>query len=140
MTLTIGQLATAADVNIQTLRYYERRGLLSAPERTAAGYRQYDGDHLRRVRFIKRAQALGFSLREIQELLALRVRSDARCAPVEAKTRARIADVDQKLRELQRLRVTLVELAESCRARRVTSECPVLGALEHEDDDARRAG
>lgn len=131
--LTIGQLATAVAVNIQTLRYYERRGLLSAPRRTPSGYRQYDAEHLRRVRFIKRAQVLGFSLREIQELLALRVRDGARCATVEQKTRAKIRLVEEKLRELERLKQTLDELAASCQARRVTSDCPVLDALEKDN-------
>src|SRR2546427_283626 len=79
MALTIGQVATAADVNIQTIRYYERRGLFAAPKRTAAGYRQYADDAVARLRFIKHAQELGFSLREIQELLGLRVRHGAAC-------------------------------------------------------------
>jgi DNA-binding transcriptional MerR regulator len=90
MMLTIGQLAAVAAVNVQTLRYYERRGLLSAPRRTASGYRQYNPEHLRSVRFTKRAQVLGFSLGEIQELLELRVRDGSRCATVERKTREKI--------------------------------------------------
>ena len=81
-TLTIGQVAAAAGVNIQTIRYYERRGLLATPRRTASGYRQYTGDAVNRIRFIKHAQELGFSLKEIQELLALRVRHAAACNPV----------------------------------------------------------
>jgi len=128
--LSIGQLAAAAAVNTQTVRYYERRGLLSAAQRTRAGYRQFDREHVRRIRFIKRAQALGFSLQEIQELLALRVRDAATCARVERKTRDKIALVADKLQELERLKLTLDDLAASCRARRVTPECPILEALE----------
>src|SRR2546422_7048239 len=83
MPLTMGQVARAADVNIQTIRYYERRGLFPTPRRTPAGYRQYAGDAVARLRFIKHAQELGFSLKEIQELLGLRVRHGAACDAVE---------------------------------------------------------
>lgn len=138
MSFTIGQIATAASVNVQTIRYYERRGLLLPLERTASGYRQYDRDSLRRLRFIKHAQALGFSLKEIQELLALRVRHGAACKAVERTTRGKIDVIDRKLRELERLKRTLADLAETCRARKRTSECPVLEAIE--DDNATPGG
>src|SRR2546425_9199169 len=85
MALTISQVANAADVNIQTIRYYERRGLFPTPRRTPAGYRQYADDAVSRLRFIKHAQELGFSLQEIQELLGLRVRHGAACDVVERK-------------------------------------------------------
>src|SRR5437016_12611821 len=90
MALSIGQVADAADVNIQTIRYYERRGLFPTPRRTPAGYRQYADDAVARLRFIKHAQELGFSLQEIQELLGLRVRHSAACDVVERKTRQKI--------------------------------------------------
>ena len=96
MPLTIGQVANAADVNIQTIRYYERRGLLPTPRRTHAGYRQYAHDAVARLRFIKRAQDLGFSLREIQELLRLRVRHNGACDAVERKTRQKVEVVQQE--------------------------------------------
>src|SRR5690348_110540 len=95
MALTIGQVATAADVNIQTIRYYERRGLFPTPRRTPAGYRQYADDAIARLRFIKHAQDLGFSLNDIQELLGLRVRHGAACDAVERKTRKKIEVVQQ---------------------------------------------
>lgn len=133
MSLTIGQIAAAASVNIQTVRYYERRGLLSAPRRSPSGYRQYDNEAVKRLRFIKQAQLLGFSLQEIKELLALRVRHGAACETIERKTRDKIALTDGKLRELQRLKNTLDDLAASCRARKATAECPVLEALEEDD-------
>src|SRR2546425_2915207 len=85
MALTIGQVADAADVNIQTIRYYERRGLFPTPRRTPAGYRQYADDAVARLRFIKHAQELGFSLQEIQELLGLRVRHGAACDAVRSE-------------------------------------------------------
>ena len=133
MALTIGQVADAADVNIQTIRYYERRGLFPTPRRTPAGYRQYAEDAVARLRFIKHAQDLGFSLKEIQELLVLRVRHGAACAPVERKTREKIELVERKIRDLERIRETLEQLAAACAARSPTDDCPILEAL---DDNA----
>lgn len=130
MALTIGQVAGAADVNIQTIRYYERRGLVSAPRRSSAGYRQYGDEAVTRLRFIKRAQGLGFSLAEIRELLAPRIRRGSACDAIERKTRGKIALVEAKIRELERLKRTLEHLAGACAARRSTDECPVLEALE----------
>jgi Hg(II)-responsive transcriptional regulator len=130
MVLTIGQVATAAAVNIQTIRYYERRGLFAAPRRTPSGYRQYAEEAVDRLRFIKHAQELGFSLKEIQELLGLRVRHGAACDAVELKTRKKIELVQQKIRDLQRMKRTLERLAAACTARQPTEECPMLEALE----------
>src|SRR5229473_2876164 len=111
MPLTISKVATAADVNIQTIRYYERRGLIPTPRRTPAGYRQYAEEAVARLRFIKHAQELGFSLQEIQELLGLRVRHGAACDTVERKTRQKIEVVQQKIRDFQRMKRTLERLA-----------------------------
>src|SRR5690348_13052914 len=132
--LTIGQVATAADVNIQTIRYYERRGLFPTPRRTPAGYRQYADGAVARLRFIKHAQELGFSLQEIQELLGLRVRHGAACDAVERKTRHKIEVVMQRIRDLQRMKQTLERLAAACMARRPTADCPILDVLEDRDD------
>ncbi len=129
MALTIGQVAEAAEVNIQTIRYYERRGLFPKPRRTPSGYRQYAEDAVGRIRFIKHAQELGFSLQEIQDFLGLRVQHGAACDAVEQKTRHKIEVVEQKIRDLQRMRRTLEQLAEACTARRPTDECPILEAL-----------
>jgi MerR family copper efflux transcriptional regulator len=129
MTLTIGQVAAAAAVNVQTIRYYERRGLFSAPRRTASGYRQYSHDAATRLRFIKHAQVLGFSLKEIQELLALRVGHGAACDTVERKTRQKIELVERKIRDLERIRNTLEQLAAACASRQPTDDCPILEAL-----------
>lgn len=130
MTLTIGQVAAAAAVNIQTIRYYERRGLFTTPRRTPSGYRQYAEDAVHRLRFIKHAQELGFSLKEIQELLALRVRHGGTCDTVERKTREKIELVEGKIRDLKRIRRTLQRLAAACASRRPTDDCPILEALE----------
>jgi len=134
MALTIGQVADAADVNIQTIRYYERRGLFPTPRRTPAGYRQYAEDAVARLRFIKHAQDLGFSLKEIQEPLGLRIRHGAACDTVARKTRAKIGLVQQKIAGLERVKRTLERLAAACAARRPTDECPILDALENHAD------
>ena len=134
--MRIGRLAELAGVPTPTVRYYERRGLIAEPKRSAGGYRDYDEGTPERIRFIKRAQDLGLSLEEIEELLALRVEKAESCAMVEAKTREKIADVQRRIRELQRLEAVLSRLANSCAERTRTSECPVLEMLS-EDGDGR---
>jgi Hg(II)-responsive transcriptional regulator len=130
MDLTIGQVAAGANVNIQTIRYYERRGLVTAPRRTASGYRQYGADAIARLRFIKHAQDLGFSLAEVQGLLALQVRHAGGCGAMERKARQKIELVGKRIQDLQRLKRTLERLAAACAARQPTEDCPILEALE----------
>ena len=103
--LTIGQLASAVGVNIQTVRYYERRGLVPRPGRTPSGYRQYNADAVTRLRFIKRAQDLGFSLQEIADLFALRVQHASACAAVESKALEKIEVIEAKTVEASADRV-----------------------------------
>jgi DNA-binding transcriptional MerR regulator len=133
--LTIGQLARDAHVPLDTVRYYERRGLLPLPPRTAAGYRQYSVDTVRRVAFIKRAQALGLTLDEIADLLALRVTQGRACSTVEAQARTAIARLDGQLTEIRRMREALARLADACRDQHPTDECPLLDAIEPEARD-----
>src|SRR5437899_12754454 len=99
--LTISRLAQLGGVNLETIRYYERQGLLPAPPRTAAGYRVFPRDAAHRLRFIKRAQELGFSLSEIAELLALRMKPGAKRAEMRMRAETKITDIDQKIRTLQ---------------------------------------
>ena len=132
MGMKIGSVAEAAGVEVSTVRYYERRGLLAEPPRTASGYRQYDEAVIDRIRFVRQAQDLGFTLEEIEELLALRVEDPSSCGLVEEATRAKLRSVDAKVRELSRLRGVLARLVRSCEARETTEECPVLGMLEEE--------
>ncbi len=132
MAMTIGKVAAGAGVNIQTIRYYERRGLLPRAPRTASGYRQYDPDAVARLRFIKRAQDLGFSLEEIAELLKLRVEHGAACEAVEAKAKEKIAMVEKRIDDLRRMRTVLVELSQACDLREPTSDCPVLETLSED--------
>lgn len=129
MGLTIGQIAAAGNVNVETIRYYERRGLLHAAGRSPSGYRQYTADSVKRLRFIRHAQDLGYSLAEIEELLALRVRDGASCKAVAQKTRNKIQNVEQRITDLQRMKRTLEGLAAACDARRPTEHCPILQAL-----------
>jgi MerR family mercuric resistance operon transcriptional regulator/MerR family gold-responsive transcriptional activator of gol and ges genes len=130
--MTIGALAKAVGVNVQTVRYYERRGLVVPMHRKDSGYRVYGGEALQRLRFIRNAQALGFTLREIAELLGLRVSSTARCGSVQVKALAKLDQVQHKVRELQKLARALRDLVESCQAGETTDHCPILNSLEHE--------
>ena len=131
--LTIGQVARHAGVGIETVRFYERQGLLEEPARKQSGYRQYGEDVVARLRFIRRAKELGFSLKEIKELLALRVDPTTTCAEVRSKAAAKLTDVEQKIEALQRIRTALVKLTAVCRGRGPTSECPILDALDGEE-------
>jgi len=128
--LRIGALAAASGVGVQTLRYYERRGLLKAKGRTAGGFREYAADTVRRVVFIRRAQAIGFTLEEIHHLLALRVQSARRCEPVKRSAASARERVRERLAALQRMDTILERLIQACDARQVTEECPILEALE----------
>lgn len=130
--LTIGQVARNAEVGIETVRFYERQGLLEEPARKASGYRQYSEEVVARLRFIKRAKELGFALKEIKELLALRVDPDTTCVEVKRRAEGKIADVEQKIEDLQRIKKALVKLTSVCRGRGPTSECPILDALDGE--------
>jgi len=132
--LTIGRLAARAGVHLETIRYYERRGLLRTPPRSVSGYRTFPADAVRRVRFIKRAQELGFSLREIKELLSLRAAPQARCADVRARAMAKLADVEAKIRSLMSMKQALTHLIAECTGRRRSAmDCPILDALDAED-------
>ncbi len=131
--LTIGRLARLGGVNLETVRYYERRGLLPKPPRTVSGYRLFPRDAARRLRFIKRAQELGFSLREIRALLSLRVRPGARQADVRARAQDKIRDVEDKIRSIERIKQALLVLTERCDGRGLLSACPILESLEEED-------
>ncbi len=133
---TIGRLAKTAGVNVQTVRYYERRKLLPPTSRMPSGYRLYSDEALRRLRFIRNAQALGFTLREIAELLNLRVSSAARCGDVKRKAQAKLAGVEEKARDLKALARALRSLTEACQTGQPTDRCPILNALE----DERRGG
>jgi MerR family mercuric resistance operon transcriptional regulator len=139
--MKIGELAAQADVSVQTVRYYERRGLLPEPERRASGYREYDPAILTRLHFIKRGQELGFTLDEIGDLLALRLDPRTPASAVKARAEAKIADIDHKLHDLERIRHALVHLAGHCHGGRgPVGDCPLLDALGHIDTTRSTSG
>ena len=127
--LRTGQLAKLAGVSVETIRYYERLGLIDEPQRLKSGYRQYSAEYVSRIRFIKRAQGLGFSLQEISELLALRVEADSVCDAVQRRAEAKIQNITEKVQLLEQMRQTLFELIAACQANNVTDKCPILSAL-----------
>lgn len=128
--LRIGELATRASVNVQTIRYYERRGLLAEPNRTEAGYRIYPPETARVVRFIKRAQGLGFSLEEVERLLGLRDDRVSSCDEVKALALMKIEAIEEKLHRLTALKTALETLVGSCDRGDSVRECPILEAIE----------
>lgn len=124
------EVATQAQVNAQTLRYYERRGLLPEPERTRCGYRAYTPDAVRVVRFIKRAQQLGFTLDDIEDLLHLAQGGPASCEEAHAMARTRVTDLQRRIDELVGMRDALARLIDTCGQPRAERDCPILCDIE----------
>lgn len=133
-TLTIGNLANKAHVNVETVRYYERMELISKPLRPQSGYRQYSQDSVTRIIFIKRAQELGFSLKEISELLTLRVDPETTCDDFKNRALIKIAGIEERIDNLQKMKRALKKLTASCDERCPTCECPILEALEANEE------
>ena len=127
--LSIGQVAKQAGVGIETVRFYERQGLLEEPDRKASGYRQYGGEAVSALRFIRRAKELGFTLKEIKGLLALRFDGSAKRSDVRRQARAKIEDIEEKVRDLQRMRDALLRLLDTCHGEGPAKGCPILEAL-----------
>lgn len=125
--LGIGQLAKHAGVGIDTVRYYERNGLLAPRGRLASGYRRYGEPELARLRFIRRAQALGFTLKEIKELLALSAQRDV--GRVKRSAQAKLHDVEARIADLARMREALATLIDACPGHGRAADCPILRAL-----------
>jgi Hg(II)-responsive transcriptional regulator len=128
MSLTTGQVADEAGVKNDTVRYYEERGLIDEPPRTSSGYRQFSPDTVQRINFIKRAQELGFTLAEIEELLEL-ADGKGSAEDILNKTESKIAEIEQKISHLQTLRDSLTELADACPGEGPLSRCDILDSL-----------
>ena len=128
--LSIGQVANAAGVNVQTLRYYERVGLVPPPKRSRAGYRLYTDETVRMVTFVKRAQELGFTLKEIKELLKFRTAGLQKREAVRSAAEAKVADIDARIEDLTAIRAALASLLKSCSCQGTKPACPILEALE----------
>ena len=129
--LSAGKLAKAAVVNVETLRYYERRGLLPEPPRKESGYRVYPETAVERLRFIKGAQVLGFTLDEIHDLLNLRVDEHAHRADVRQRAQEKVENIERKIKALQAMKDALHDLIEQCHGDGPVSDCPILEAMPH---------
>lgn len=128
-TLTIGQVARHTGLGVETVRYYEREGLIPPPPRSTGGYRRYSDDSVRRLTFIRQAKALGFSLTEIRELLSLSADSQASSHAVKQLAEQRLADIDTRIAALQRMRAALADVTGQCPGDVPRAECPILDAL-----------
>ena len=128
--LTIGRVAKSAHVNVETVRYYERRGLLPKPARLPSGYRAYTPEAVRLVQFIRNARRLGFSLQEVNDLLRLRVDPGMSCREVKQRAETKIADIERKIEDLRRMQQALATLAEACSGEGPISACPILDSIE----------
>ena len=133
MALKIGEVAERGGVNLQTIRYYEREGLLPQPPRLESGYRMFPESTVRRIRFIKRAQEIGFALGEIRELLSLRMDAKRERGEVLALAMAKMADIDGKIRTLKAMKTVLTRLTERCSGCGPASECPILESIDSEE-------
>lgn len=134
-TLTIGQVAKRAGVGVETVRFYERQGIIREPRRGSSGYRQFGEEVVAHLRFIKQAKELGFTLKEIKELLSLRLEPGSSCAEVKSKAVAKLADIENRIQTLERMKLALSELTSQCSGQGTTSECPILNALAPEEQE-----
>jgi DNA-binding transcriptional MerR regulator len=128
-TMRIGEIARLGGVNVQTLRYYEKRGLVAASDRAPSGFREYDDAALRQLRFIRRAQALGFTLDEIADLLALWSDSTTSCSAVEKRAAATLERIESKIADLRQISTALTKYVSACHDRSALEQCPLLEEL-----------
>lgn len=126
---TIGQLADEVGLNIETVRFYERRGLIPKPPRNESGYRQFPKETVEQIKFIKNAKELGFTLREVSELLSLRVTHDSSCADVRLKAEKKIGEIEEKIDTLTRIKTVLKRLTAACKTGAADGECHFLKEL-----------
>ncbi len=130
-TFTIGELAQKCDINLETLRYYERVGIMLPPPRSRSGHREYPGSSADRLVFIRRAQSLGFTLTEIKELLELKRNEDEHCSDVVHSIDAKLQEVEKKIRDLRSIHRALKTMKELCQGDCLIGDCPILENLEH---------
>ncbi len=132
--LTIGQVAKLAGVGVETMRFYERNGLIDEPPRNEVGYRQYPEDTPLRVRFIRHAKDLGFSLKEIHGLLSLKTGPDTTCGDVRRVARMKLEDIEARIFAMEKMRTALSKLVDACAGDGPAGQCPILDALEPDWD------
>lgn len=128
--LKIGQVAERSGVGIETVRFYEREGLIPKTDRSSSGYRLFDDETIARLQFIRRAKELGFTLIEIKELLSLRLDTTTSCADIKSRAEVKIADIDEKIRTLKRMKTALKKLTSKCNGQGSVNECSILDALD----------
>ena len=128
--LQIGAVSKRAKVGVETIRYYEREGLLSQPARRPSGYRQYDDSVVARLQFIRRAKELGFTLGEIRELLGLWFNDETKCAHVRQRAEHKLHDIEAKIASLQQMKRSLRKLIRTCQRRNSIKRCPLLEGLD----------
>ena len=129
-TLSIGQVAKQTGIGIETIRFYERKGLIDEPPRRESGYRQYTDDVIRQLTFIQQAKTLGFSLNEIQELLSLRSQPGVSSREIKQMAETKLDDIEQKIKMLKRMQKSLKNLVDQCPGVGPTDECPIIEALD----------
>jgi len=129
--MSIGALSKQTGIGIETIRFYERLGLLKPIGRKSSGYRIFDASSLKAIVFIKHAKELGFTLSEIRELLNLKADKKSKCQSVQIKAEGQLKSVEEKIHHLKQIRSVLSELIQRCRRRKVDSECPLLDCLDH---------
>lgn len=131
--MKIGEVSKRVGIGIETIRFYERMGLIDAPRRTASGYRTYAKDDVKRLDFVKKSKALGFTLNEIRNLLSLRLDPNATCEEVKEATTAKIKDIEERIKDLQKMKKALNKLIKACDGLGPAIDCPILDSI-----DARR--
>jgi len=129
-TYSIGQVAKQSGVSVETVRYYEKEGLLEVPERKESGYRQFKGDAIARLSFIQQAKKLGFSLKEIGELLSIKSDANTVCNDVKQLSQEKLVNIENKIKMLQRMRKSLKKLIDVCPGQAPINDCPILDALQ----------
>ncbi len=128
--LRIGEVANKSHVGVETVRFYEREGLIALPKRNVSGYRQYSESAIKQIQFIQHAKTLGFSLKEIRELIKLKSTRDARCKSIKSTAKAKISDIQEKIDALKRMKMALEPLVAQCKSSDPISDCPILNALD----------
>ena len=134
--MRIGELARSVGVGVETIRFYERKGLIHEPPRRSSGYRQYEAGAVRRLRFIRRAKELGFTLAEIKGLLDLRAGREIHCEDVRRELEAKVEDIETRIADLRHMKRALMNFSQTCESSDPKGECPILTALERTDIEA----
>ena len=137
--MKIGSVAKQAGMTVETIRFYEKRGLIQPPSRNDSGYRIYSPDIIKQLLFITRAKELGFSLKEIKELFLLRVDPHTTCAEIKKQTENKIADIEKKIHDLELIKEALVKLATTCPGAGSLSKCPIIEAIDRKSEENEHA-